>query len=65
MKIKLHYLPLIIFVLFIIIFIAYSIYTNNLVSNAHKEGFITKFYRPYYRTIKQQVNKYYNYFMKY
>ena len=65
MKIKLHYLPLIIFVLFIIIFIVYFINKNNLFLNAHKEGFITKFYRPYYRNIKQQVNKYFNYFLKY
>lgn len=63
MKIKLYYLSFIILFLFIIMLIIYFIYINkySLTPN-NKEGFITKFYRPYYRTFKRQMNKYFKLF---
>jgi hypothetical protein len=64
MKIKLQHLPLIILFLFIIILIIYLLYINNMfvLSNDNKEGFVTNYYRPFYRKFKRELNKYFKLF---
>ena len=66
MKMKTSQLSLIIFLSFIIILIMYLFYINKISSlQQKKEGFISKFYRPYYRTIKRGLSNYYNFFLNY
>ena len=62
MKIKPHELTFIILLSFIIILILFLFYKNR---SDRKEGFITKFYRPYYRRLKRGLNRYYNFFLNY
>ena len=63
MKMKPNQITLIILLSFIIILIIYLFYKKNKCYN--KEGFITKLYRPYFRSLKRGFNKYVNYYLNY
>ena len=63
MKMKTNHLSLIVLLSFIIILIIY-LYVNKIPSQ-NREGFISRFYRPYYRILKRGVSGYFNYFLNY
>lgn len=64
MKMKTTHLTLIILLSFIIILIIYLFYKNRITSQP-REGFISRFYRPYYRILKRGFSGYFNYFLNY
>ena len=64
MKMKTNHLSLIVLLSFIIILIIYFLYVNKIPSQ-DREGFISRFYRPYYRILKRGVSGYFNYFLNY
>ncbi len=64
MKMKTNHLSLIVLLSFIIILIIYFLYVNKIPSQ-NREGFISRFYRPYYRILKRGVSGYFNYFLNY
>lgn len=68
MKIKTTHLSLVILLSFIIILIIYLLYVNKIpiqsVSQT-REGFVSRFYRPYYRILKRGLSGYFNYFLNY
>lgn len=64
MKMKTKHLSLMVLLSFIIILIIYFLYVNKIPSQ-NREGFISRFYRPYYRILKRGISGYFNYFLNY
>ena len=64
MKMNSTHLTLIILLSFIIILIIYLFYENR-ITNQPREGFISRYYRPYYRILKRGVSGYFNSFLNY
>lgn len=64
MKMKTKHLSLMVLLSFIIILIIYLLYVNKIPSQ-NREGFISRFYRPYYRILKRGISGYFNYFLNY
>ena len=69
MKMNTHQLNIIILLTFIIILIIFLFYSYRKFSLQNdilkREGFISKFYRPYFRTLKRGLSGYFNYFLKF